>query len=337
MERKLAAILYADVAGYSRLVGADEEGAHRLFRSHFDALKATIKDHGGRIVHTAGDAVLAEFASAIAALKGAIAAQREMAKRNGDLSDDRKLQFRIGINLGDLIIDGDEIYGNGVNVAARLESLAEPGGICISGRVFDQVEKNIDAGFANLDPQTVKNIEKPVNAYKVLIDPAYAGKVVDAPKPRPTLRSRWVPAAIVAALIVGAGGGVTWMHVNKPNVLPASIENLAPASSKKFSIAVLPFDNLSAALRQSFRRFWARLFRRRHNRGPDHRPLAHTRRFRDRAPNLLYVQGNSNGREEGRRRTGCSVCFGRKRPAIRRPSPHQCPTHRWSNRQSCLV
>jgi len=168
--RKLAAILYADVAGYSRLTGADEEGTHRTLDAYLDAFTASIKSHDGRVVHYAGDAVLAEFTSVVAALTSAAAVQRELEARNRDHPDDRKLRFRIGINLGEVIVDRDDIYGDGVNIAARLESLAEPGGICISGSVHDQVKGKLDLEFEDLGEQTVKNIAVPVRVWRWLPD-----------------------------------------------------------------------------------------------------------------------------------------------------------------------
>ncbi|MFB3134713.1 MAG: adenylate/guanylate cyclase domain-containing protein [Rhodospirillales bacterium] len=168
--RKLAAILYADVAGYSRLTGADEEGTHRILDAYLDVFTASIKSHDGRVVHYAGDAVLAEFTSVVAALTSAAAVQRELETRNRDHPDDRKLRFRIGINLGEVIVDRDDIYGDGVNIAARLEGLAEPGGICISGSVHDQVKGKVDLAFEDLGEQTVKNIAVPVRVWRWLPD-----------------------------------------------------------------------------------------------------------------------------------------------------------------------
>jgi adenylate cyclase len=168
--RKLAAILYADVAGYSRLTGADEEGTHRTLHAYLDVFTASIKSHDGRVVHYAGDAVLAEFTSVVAALTSAAAVQRELETRNRDHPDDRKLRFRIGINLGEVIVDRDDIYGDGVNIAARLEGLAEPGGICISGSVHDQVKGKLDLAFEDLGEQTVKNIAVPVRVWRWLPD-----------------------------------------------------------------------------------------------------------------------------------------------------------------------
>ena len=165
VSQKLAAILYADVAEYSRLTRRDEEGTHRTLSAYLDAITTRIQDQGGTVAHYAGDAVLAEFASVIAAVSSAIAIQNELADRNSDLADDLRLRFRIGINLGEVIVDRGEIYGDGVNVAARLETLAQPGGICVSGKVYDEVHTRLDVDFAYLGPQTVKNIAEPVEAY----------------------------------------------------------------------------------------------------------------------------------------------------------------------------
>jgi adenylate cyclase len=250
MERKLSAILYADVAGYSRLVGSDEEGTHRVFRVHFDTLTAIIKNHGGRVVHTAGDAVLAEFASVVTALECAVAAQRDLGKRNQEFPDNRKLRFRIGVNLGDVIVDGEEIYGNGVNVAARLETLADAGGICISRQVLDEVRGKVDVGFEYLGPQRVKNIEKPVNGYRVLLDPADADKVIGERKW--TMRWRWAAIAGAVAVIIVTGALTFWLRPWTPDFEPASIERMAFPLPAKPSIAVLPLTNLSGDAEQDY-------------------------------------------------------------------------------------
>jgi len=244
MDRKLTAILYADVAGYSLLTGADDEGTVETLKVHLGSLKKAIEDHGGRVVNTAGDAVLAEFASVVTALKCAVAAQRDLDERNKDLPESRKLQFRVGVNLGDLVVDGEEIYGDGVNVAARLESLADAGGICISGRVQEQVEDKLDVGFAYLGAQSVKNIKKPVNVYKVLLGAKDAGKTIDIQKPKPP-RWQW-PAAAAAALVILALGVIAqWQRPGPPEYERASVDEMALPLPEKPSIAVLPFDNLS--------------------------------------------------------------------------------------------
>ena len=170
LERKLAAIFYGDVAGYSRLTGQDEEGTHRLLSSYLDAITEAIEGHNGKVVHFAGDAVLADFTTVKDALSCAVNAQRDIKTRNQDFSDDTKLEFRIGVNIGDVIVDRNDIYGDGVNIAARLESLADSGGICISGAVYDAIRGKLELGYEFLGEQRVKNIAEPVRAYRVIIE-----------------------------------------------------------------------------------------------------------------------------------------------------------------------
>jgi len=188
LPRRLAAIFYADVAGYSRLTGVDEEATHRLLSAYLDIVTAAIEEHGGVVMHFAGDAVLADFPSVVNALKCAVSVQRDLEIRNQDLPEERKLQFRIGINLGDVIADRSEIYGDGVNVAARLESLAEPGGICISDMVRQSTEGKLELELKDLGEQSVKNIEKPVRAYQVVLDSGLAASAssVAIPAPAPS-------------------------------------------------------------------------------------------------------------------------------------------------------
>jgi adenylate cyclase len=167
LPRKLAAILYADVAGYSRLTGEDEDGTHLKLRMHLDFISESIQAHDGRIVHYAGDAVLADFGTVIDALSCATAIQLELADRNSGVPDEKKVQFRIGVNLGDVIVDEHEIYGDGVNVAARLESLAEAGGICVSDAVRTAVGKKLGLYFEDMGAREVKNIAEPVRSFHV--------------------------------------------------------------------------------------------------------------------------------------------------------------------------
>jgi adenylate cyclase len=169
-KRKLAAILSADVKGYSRLTEADEEGTHRTLKAYRDAMAALIARHDGRVAGTAGDSVLAEFMSSVEAVRCAAAVQDELAKRNAELPQNKRLEFRIGVNLGEVILERDGIYGDSVNVAARLQALAEPGGICVSGSVYDQVRDKLPFGYAFLGEQRLKNIEKPVRLFGVLPD-----------------------------------------------------------------------------------------------------------------------------------------------------------------------
>jgi len=168
VERRLAAILAADVAGYSRLMGADEEGTlARLKALRRELADPKIKEHRGRIVKTTGDGLLIEFASVVDALRCSVEVQREMAERNADVPPDRRIEFRMGINLGDIIRDGRDIHGDGVNVAARLEALADPGGICVSRAARDQVRDKLDVAFEDMGEQHVKNIARPVRAYRI--------------------------------------------------------------------------------------------------------------------------------------------------------------------------
>jgi adenylate cyclase len=167
IERKLVAILHADVKGYSRLMEEDEVGTLRTLTTYRAATDALIEQHRGRIVGTAGDSILAEFASPVEAVQCAVDIQQALRPRNADLPPNRRMEFRIGINVGDVMVGGPQIYGDGVNIAARLEALAEGGGICISGTVYDQVENKLPLLYESLGEQTVKNIKKPVRMYRV--------------------------------------------------------------------------------------------------------------------------------------------------------------------------
>ncbi len=184
LPRKLAAILYADVAGYSRLTGDDEDATHLRLRDYLDLFAKTIENHHGQVMHYAGDAVLAKFDAVVDALSSATAIQNELKDRNQDLPDERKVQFRVGVNLGDVIEDRGDIYGDGVNVAARLESLADAGGICISESVRTAIGKKLPYGYEFMGEQQVKNIEEPVRAYGVLLD---SSKAQVTPPAKPTL------------------------------------------------------------------------------------------------------------------------------------------------------
>src|SRR5262245_56685022 len=165
--RRLAAILAADVAGYSALMGADEAGTVRSLKEHQAVVLPMIKEHGGRIIDTAGDGILAEFASVVNAAESAVAIQRTMVERNAGLEEARRMRFRIGINQGDIVFDDTRVYGDGVNVAARLESLAEPGGICISRKVYEEVTGKLQVAFVDLGEQQLKNIAQPVRVYRI--------------------------------------------------------------------------------------------------------------------------------------------------------------------------
>src|ERR1700730_8762728 len=181
--RRLTAILAADTAGYSRLMGTDEEGTHRRLQAHLrELIDPKITEYRGRVVKNTGDGFLAEFASVVDAVRCAVEVQRGMAKRNAVTSPEERIEFRVGINLGDVIAEGGDIFGDGVNIAARLEALAEPGGICVARVVGDQVRDRLDYTFEDLGEQQVKNIARPVRVYRVG-DASSTGKSPAAPAP----------------------------------------------------------------------------------------------------------------------------------------------------------
>src|SRR5712692_213116 len=173
IERRLAAILAADVAGYSRLTGVDEEGTHVQLKEHLRVLvDPKIAEHRGRVVKNTGDGLLAEFSSVVDAVRCALDVQRGMAERNAEVPDEKRIEFRIGINVGDIIIDRGDIFGDGVNVAARLEGLSEPGGICVSSRVQEDAQGKLEIAFENAGEQPLKNIARPVRIYRVRLSGA---------------------------------------------------------------------------------------------------------------------------------------------------------------------
>jgi class 3 adenylate cyclase len=165
--RKLAAILFADVVGYSRLMGEDEAGTARAVREHREAVRPIVAEHGGRIVRTIGDGILLEFPSVVAAVECAIAIQKLMVERNAEAQEPKRILYRIGVNLGDVLTEGDDIVGDGVNIAARLESICEPGGVFVSGSAFDHVRGRVDAHFVDLGEKELKNIVRPVRVYAI--------------------------------------------------------------------------------------------------------------------------------------------------------------------------
>jgi len=205
VKRKLAAILAADAVGYSRMMAADEEGTMKILSAHRSMVDGIIVFHEGRIINTAGDSVLAEFASPTQAVRCAVEIQDALKTRNDSLSEERRMHFRIGVNLGDVMVKGDDLLGDGVNVAARLESIAEPGNIYIASSVYDQIAGKLDLGFVDLGEQTLKNIDRPIRTYRVDRDSrrVTVGKRKSGPSTGP-----WV-AAVLAAVAIGAG--IVWV------------------------------------------------------------------------------------------------------------------------------
>ena len=200
--RRLSAIVAADVAGYSRLMGLDEAGTARILREHRAIADAVVAQHGGRIVKTTGDGLLIEFPSVVDAVECAVAVQTAMAERNESVPRDRRMLFRIGINLGDILIEGDDILGDGVNIAARLEGIAKAGGICISSSAYEQVRGKVAVEFADLGEQTLKNIARPVRAYAVVPDgpgPETLGGAISSPLLVPRLSIVVLPFANIGS------------------------------------------------------------------------------------------------------------------------------------------
>jgi adenylate cyclase len=240
-KRRLVAILHADIKAYSRLVEADEEGTLRALKAYRTTIDALISCHHGRVVGSAGDSVLAEFVSPVEAARCAAEIQDELGRRNAVLPPDRRLEFRIGINLGDVIVEDGELFRDGVNVAARLQALADPGGIFISGGIYDQIKTKEAFAYEFLGARNVKNIAEPVRVYRVHRDAAAA--LASRSMRR---RRRWMLNAALAAVVVAGALGI-WHAI--PLLAPA-IERLSGAGpavpvSDRASIAVLPFANQS--------------------------------------------------------------------------------------------
>ena len=237
------------MVGYSRLMGADEAGTiARLKAIRDQAIDPAIADHRGRIVKTTGDGLLAEFASAVEAVGCAVDIQRAIAEREPELSPDQRVAYRIGINIGDVVIDGDDILGDGVNVAARLEGLADPGNICISAKVYEEVRNKLDLGFADMGAQRVKNIAEPISCYRVLMADGDAGRTIPGKQPRRA--RRWAMGAAAAVILVA--GALAWWQPWAPGIEPARMAKMAFPLPKKPSIVVLPFKNLTGDGKQDF-------------------------------------------------------------------------------------
>ena len=244
LERKLAAILYADVAGYSRLTEADEEGTHERLGAALDRLTTSIQSHKGRVIHYAGDAVLADFATVTDALNCGVDVQR-----GGEptaTADDHAVRFRIGINLGEVIVDRDDIYGEGVNVAARLESLAEPGGICISQAVRTAAGNKLPYGYVDIGPQKVKNIEEPISAYHVALDQS------DGESPPSPLRVRPLVLAVSTAAVAAVAVLILWLSPWSSRQDSQLEPQVGTSNGEQPSIAVLPFQTLSSDPQQDY-------------------------------------------------------------------------------------
>jgi adenylate cyclase len=245
VRRKLAAILSADVHGYSRLMGEDEVATVRTLTAHREVMSTLILARRGRVVDSPGDNLLAEFASVVDAVECAVEVQRELRSRNAQVPVPRRLEFRIGLNLGDVIVEGDRLYGDGVNIAARVEGLAEPGGVAISGTVYDQVKNRLALPYESQGEHVVKNIQDPVRVYRVGLEPALPGTGPKAE--RPAARRSWRPPVLRLglALLVLAAGGMVWYLASRSRLPGVELPD-------KPSIAVLPFENMSGDSGQEY-------------------------------------------------------------------------------------
>jgi TolB-like protein/class 3 adenylate cyclase len=252
LKRRLSAILSADVEGYSLLMREDEEATVHTLTTYRAAMTHLIQQYRGRVVDSPGDNLLAEFTSVVDCVNCSVEIQREFAERNAELPENRRMQFRIGINLGDVIEEGERIYGDGVNIAARMESVAEGGGVCISGTVYDAIENKIGLQYEYLGEQECKNIDCPVRAYRVLSFPgAAAHRVIKAKK---AVGRTWrnVFIVVLAVLVAGASVAVWHFYFRSPPMEVASVERMAFPLPDKPSIAVLPFANMSGDPKQEY-------------------------------------------------------------------------------------
>jgi adenylate cyclase len=227
-------------------MGDDESETVRTIELYRKIMGDLITQHRGEVIDSPGDNLLAEFGSVVDAVQCAVAVQKEMKARNTELDENRQMEFRIGINLGDVIQEGGRIYGDGVNIAARLEGLAEPGGICISKTAFEHIESKLPYGYDFMGDQTVKNIAKPVGAYRVSMEPRVTvdGKT-RAEKPSPLGRKPVLFGGVAFLLLVAVAVGTWHIYTRPSSVKPASVQKMAFPLPDRPSIAVLPFVNMS--------------------------------------------------------------------------------------------
>ena len=250
-QRRLTAILSADVKGYSKLMGDDDESTVTTITAYRKIISDLVDKHQGRVVDTPGDNILSEFNSALNAVNSAVEIQHKLESENGKLPDNRRMAFRIGINLGDILHKDKRIYGDGVNVAARIESLADPGGICISRGVYDQVKNKVRQGFEYLGEHAVKNITEPVRIYRVLLAPEDEGRVIGELVTKTTKLKK--PALVaIATLLIASVALLLMFYPRVPGIEPASIGKMAIPLPYEPSIAVLPFENMSGDPKQEY-------------------------------------------------------------------------------------
>jgi adenylate cyclase len=252
-KRKLTAILSADAKEYSRLMGEDENSTVSTIKAYRELITVYVQNHRGRVVDSPGDNLLAEFGSVVDAVQCAVTVQKELIGKNAALPENRRMEFRIGVHIGDVIEDENRIYGDGVNIAARLESLADGGGICISGSVYKQVKNKLNLGYAYLGERSVKNIVEPINVYRVLMEPDAAGKVIGE-KRAGLKRAQWAVVVAGALIVVAAAVAILnfYFGFSDSRERIASIVKPAVPLADRASIAVLPFKNLSGDPEQEY-------------------------------------------------------------------------------------
>jgi adenylate cyclase len=252
-KRKLSGILSADAVGYSRLMQEDEAATIRALEDSKSLMRKLIEQFKGIVVDAPGDNLLAEFGSVVDATECAVKIQQELKTKNAELPDNRKMPFRIGVNLGDVVEESDRIYGDGVNIAARLEGLADPGGICISRTAYDHLKNKLELGYEYLGEHSVKNIAEPVRVYRVLMEPEAAGKVIGEKRFLGKISRRAAIATIITLIIVAGSlaGWAVYLYQSK-RIEPASLDKMAYQLPDKPSIAVLPFNNLSGNPEQEY-------------------------------------------------------------------------------------
>jgi adenylate cyclase len=252
-KRKLSGILSADAVGYSRLMQADEATTILTLEDSKRLMSELIEQFKGRVVDAPGDNLLAEFGSVVDATECAVKIQKELKAKNAQLPDNRRMDFRIGVNLGDVVEEADRIYGDGVNIAARLEGLAEPGGICISRTAYDHVKNKLELGYEYLGEHSVKNIAEPVRVYRVLMEPEAAGKVIGEKRFLGKISRRAAIATIITLIVVAGSlaGWAVYLYQSK-RIEPASLDEMAYQLPDSPSIAVLPFNNLSGNPEQEY-------------------------------------------------------------------------------------
>ena len=320
MERRLTAILAADVVGYSRLMGEDEAGTLTELKAHrAEVINPKAVQYGGRIIKLMGDGVLMEFASVVDAVGFAVDVQHAMGERNDDVSQARQVLYRIGINIGDVIVEDDDIYGDGVNVAARLEGLAEAGGICIGRHVRDQIRDKLDLRLEDLGEVEVKNIARPVRAFQVVMDEKASALSTPIPQietqPKHTSRSGLVAVMGLAILTIGGASLVVAALVAEIRACPCGSHGPAAARQAVHS---------GAAFQQHVRRCQPGTLYRRDDGGFDYRPVQGFRAVRHRSQLNFRLQGRAGKDQKSRRGPGCALRAGGQCQAHRRPAACQC-------------